>query len=799
MTATMLDAALEYATRGFYVFPIRPRGKKPPLVKKGFHDATTAPATIKQWWTENPDANVAIACAMSGIVVIDIDPRNGGDKTFASLVASLGKLPATAEAVTGGGGRHLVCAAPTDAQFKGSLGPGIDIKFEGYIITPPSIHPSGNPYRWIRSLLDQMPAEPPAEWLAAMVKPAAPRVAAPAITTRAATGCTPYGRAALAAELEAIRTAPEGARNTITNEASFKLASLCAGDELEDCRDDLVIAAMYAGLDEREARKTVESGWQAGMKTPRKAPAREGNDPHVARGLPAVAACIGAAAKPEQGEPVKADIDGAIPKAVPAVAVPPPWPTMDNGAFYGPLGEAARLIEPLTEADSAAVLVHLLVAFGSAVGRGPRLVMGSIRQTANLFAVIVGKSSKARKGTAWANAREIICPADEAWAKDRIKSGLSSGEGVIHAVRDPVFKKEPIREGGKKTGKIIDYQKVEEDAGESDKRLLVIEPEFARTLKAASRRENTLSPVLREAWDSGSLSTMTKSPCKATGAHVCIVGHITKDELKRELSACDSVNGYANRFLWCCSRRARELPFGERPVREAAASAMANIQRAVTWARANGDDFVISMDAGARELWKAGYSRLSADRPGLVGSVLGRAEAQVLRLALVYALADESGTVKRPHLEAALALWRFAEDSARHIFGDALGDSVADEILRVLRESPEGMTREAICDHFNRHTPAPRLTEALRLLAENALANFIKEPARGGFGRPAERWFAVSPSGEESEESEVSGTPLGSSLASLASRAPAGETNSPTTRTAATNIQGDTDAEKDAV
>jgi hypothetical protein len=465
-------------------------------------------------------------------------------------------------------------------------------------------------------------------------------------------------------------------------------------------------------------------------------------------------------------------------------AVVTPWPTMVDGAYYGPLGEAARLMEPLTEADPAAVLVHLLVAFGSAVGRGPRLVIGSIRQTANLFAVIVGKSSKARKGTAWSNAREIIGPADEEWAKDRIKSGLSSGEGVIHAVRDAVIAREPIREGGKKTGKIVEYQEVEVDAGESDKRLLVVEPEFARTLKAASRRESTLSPVLREAWDSGSLSTLTKSPYKATGAHVSIVGHITKDELKRELSVCDSVNGYANRFLWCCARRARELPFGERRVGDAAAPAMVHIQSAIMWARARGDDFVVSMDSGARQLWRAIYSRLSADQPGLVGSVLGRAEAQVLRIALVYALADESDSVRRPHLEAALALWHFVEESAQNIFGDALGDSVADEILRVLRESPEGMTREGICDHFNRHTSAPRLTEALRLLAENGLATCTKEAARGGLGRPAERWFAVAKRREGSEESDVSGIRSATSLANLANLAPVREENPPAMRQA---------------
>src|ERR1700690_2007542 len=96
------------------------------------------------------------------------------------------------------------------------------------------------------------------------------------------------------------------------------------------------------------------------------------------------------------------------PVSATAVSVAVPWPARPTGAFYGPLGEAARDIEPLTEADPMAVLAQLLVAFGNAVGRGPRVVLGNIRQWANLFAVIVGKSSKSRKGTSWENASEIL-------------------------------------------------------------------------------------------------------------------------------------------------------------------------------------------------------------------------------------------------------------------------------------------------------------------------------------------------------------------------------------------------------
>ena len=206
-----------------------------------------------------------------------------------------------------------------------------------------------------------------------------------------------------------------------------------------------------------------------------------------------------------------ADIRGAAPG----------WPEMPPDAYYGQLGYAVRAIAPLTEADPAAVLVQLLVAFGNAVGRGPRIVLGNIRQHANLFAVIVGKSSKARKGTSWENAREVIGGADEEWARECIKSGLSSGEGVIHAVRDRVIKREPIREGNTRTGRIVDYQELEEDPGVADKRLLTIEGEFARTLKVAGRKENSLSTVLRSAYDTGNLAVLTKNPYKATdGAHL---------------------------------------------------------------------------------------------------------------------------------------------------------------------------------------------------------------------------------------------------------------------------------------
>ena len=110
---------------------------------------------------------------------------------------------------------------------------------------------------------------------------------------------------------------------------------------------------------------------------------------------------------------------------------------------------------------------------------------------------------------------------------------------------------------------ITGYQTVVSDMGVADKRLLVIEPEFASVLRVAGRDGNTLSTVYRQAWDSGLLRVLNKnSPVKATGTHISIIGHITRDELLMELSNNDKVNGFGNRNLWLCVQRSKFLPDG---------------------------------------------------------------------------------------------------------------------------------------------------------------------------------------------------------------------------------------------
>jgi putative DNA primase/helicase len=149
MTA-MLEAALAYAASGYPVFPVR-RDKRP-HTEHGFHDATIDTDIIRDWWTKWPDDGIGIPTgAVSGIVVVDIDPRNGGDKSLADVIAEFGQLPPGPEVRTGGGGRHLWFQHPGGAaSVVHGFRPGLDFQGDGaYVIVPPSPHASGNRYEWV--------------------------------------------------------------------------------------------------------------------------------------------------------------------------------------------------------------------------------------------------------------------------------------------------------------------------------------------------------------------------------------------------------------------------------------------------------------------------------------------------------------------------------------------------------------------------------------------------------------------------------------------------------------------------
>jgi hypothetical protein len=403
--------------------------------------------------------------------------------------------------------------------------------------------------------------------------------------------------------------------------------------------------------------------------------------------------------------------------------------------YHGPAGALVRLLEPHSEADPLAVLAQLLVAFGNCLGRTAHFRVERNRHYLNLFLILVGSSSKGRKGTAWGQVHEFFAGLDADWKAQRIHGGLSSGEGVIYAVRDPIHKREPIRKGGK----VVEYQDVETDAGVADKRLLCLEPEFASVLRVQERQGNTLSPLLRQAWENGDLRTLTRnSPAKASGAHISIIGHVTADELRRYLSQTEQGNGFGNRFLWLQAHRSKVLPLGGDLDEATLGPLTEQFLQALAFGRATGE---MPFDAAAREDWVRIYGPLSEGQPGLAGCLLARAEAQVRRLACVYALLDLCGEVRKEHLAAALALWGEVEQTVYAIFGHSTGDRLADEILEALQATPAGLSRSELYLMFQRNQSSQRITSALGVLLANGLAHRQKSPPSGR-GRPEERWAA---------------------------------------------------------
>jgi hypothetical protein len=325
-----------------------------------------------------------------------------------------------------------------------------------------------------------------------------------------------------------------------------------------------------------------------------------------------------------------------------------PWPTLDGAALDGLAGDVVRILEPHTEADPAALLVTFLTLFGNAVGSRSHVRVGAAQHPARLFVCLVGDTARARKGQSFAEVGSLFELADPAWWDAARAGGLTSGEGIIARVRD-------------------------DDQHQIEKRAHFYEPEFARTLAAAARDGSTLSPVLRDAWDSGRLAVTTrKDPLVATGAHIGVVAHITLEELRARLTSLDIANGFANRFLFTCVRRSKKLASGG-TLNEATRHELGTkVGAALRSARTR---TLLTRTPTAEATWRSVYENLP-EPPGLFGAVTARADAQLLRLSLVYALLNKADRIHDTHIEPAVAVWRYAEASAAHVFGGVLGSDL---------------------------------------------------------------------------------------------------------------------------
>ncbi|WP_158697274.1 bifunctional DNA primase/polymerase [Streptomyces hokutonensis] len=268
----VLSQALAYAEHGWSVFPLV--GKTPAIPRAhesgnpcrgecgrlghGYHDATRDPEQIRAWWGRYPNAGIGLPCAPNGLAVVDIDPRNGGLETIAGLEDEHGPLPGTLMQMTGGGGLHLVYAHP-GIELPGKLGPGIDVKANGYIVAAPSRHPSGAYYAWSGDGRFDHPLTP---WPSCLGhRPVPPRLRPSAAAVRPISN--------LVGLVAFVLDAREGERNSRLFWAACRGLELVQAGKVDGAAvyGSLLEAGVRTGLSEAEASRTLHSAERAPRRT----------------------------------------------------------------------------------------------------------------------------------------------------------------------------------------------------------------------------------------------------------------------------------------------------------------------------------------------------------------------------------------------------------------------------------------------------------------------------------------------------------------------------------------------------
>jgi len=391
------------------------------------------------------------------------------------------------------------------------------------------------------------------------------------------------------------------------------------------------------------------------------------------------------------------------------------WPVLSDEALPGIVGDFVRLATRNSEADPAAVLATLLVRFGIEVGPNPYLMIGDTKHNVRLFAAIVGATSKARKGT---SAR----PVDKLFSDISNKFVNSSNSFDIHGSLYIPAKTSP---GPLSSGEGLLWQVSDENKGnDGQKRLFILDEELAAALKSTERHGNTLSTTIRKLWDTGDIEPLTKNErIKVTGAHVGIVTHITIEELKGSLKAIELHNGLANRFLWICSKRSKHVANPHPMPKEE----LETIQRQMAIIIQNASKVTeTKLTDEAAALWEKWYEEISQDYPGLIGSVINRSEAQLRRLAMIYALIDKKSEIDIPHLKSARAFWEYAEASAKYIFsGHDDDNSLREKIITFLRKGEK--SKSELHKAFNNNIAAKKMNDALAELIDSEIIESKEE------------------------------------------------------------------------
>lgn len=321
--------------------------------------------------------------------------------------------------------------------------------------------------------------------------------------------------------------------------------------------------------------------------------------------------------------------------------------TMPEQAYLGAAGELVNLMhkEGKTEADKDAVLIQLLAMVGNYVGKDTYMMIGDDKQQPIIWPVIVGETT-AGKGTSLGAVRRVFRALDPIYSVNNFSGGIGSGEGIIEKL-SPVKDDEGIEQW-------------------PDSRLWVVEEEFTSVLRKSKRDGSTLSQTLMLAWDGRPLGALTRKDSGNIPEHnITVIGHATPNNLNAELSSSDFSSGFVNRltFLRVGVKPAVARPVGMNPgeVQQAA-----DILRRVFAAR-RGE---YALTEKAWESWEKNHYKFRPTGDTKDAQALGRLRPQVFRLALIYAILDESNVIDYRHMGAAAAVVIRSMTDVRGMFND---------------------------------------------------------------------------------------------------------------------------------
>jgi putative DNA primase/helicase len=441
---------------------------------------------------------------------------------------------------------------------------------------------------------------------------------------------------------------------------------------------------------------------------------------------------------------------GALPAPVDAAddELPPiPGPKVVDAMYYGITGEIMRAACSGTEVHPAAVGTAFLSSASAALGRNRWVQIGNKEHHARLYTAHVGRSGIGGKGMALELPQ---CIREEAESKrDPVQDGqfacgnfhnggLSSREGLAYLIRDESDTKE---KDGTPT-----------DPGVDDKRLFVVEEEFANVLRQTKREGNTLSAAMRTAWDGGTIAPATKSNrTRATEPHIAIHANITPTELRVSLDNNDLTNGFANRFLFCYAERIGVVPIPMQTPKESIERFAAALLAAIRHARVSGE--VRATDAAKRRF--ATFYRAHRRGLGLTAQMRGLLErhpSYAWRLALTFALLDRKDEIDDAHMAAALAWLDYYRESTRYIFSTARAEVAAgkvaglgEHIVKQLRQAvDQTMDREPLRVATGK-PDAKELNAALQELQDAGTVEEVVTPRKNGWPLRQYRLKAMAP------------------------------------------------------